>query len=60
MLCDTSCYADEEIMMVMSNVVRSIPYAILIQHLPAKGFSTYSDSGSLGGEEFGIAESARR
>jgi len=29
-------------------------------NIPAKGFSTHSESSSLGGEEFGIAESSRR
>src|SRR5262245_22846695 len=29
-------------------------------NIPAKGFSTHSESSSLGGEEFGIAESSMR
>jgi hypothetical protein len=29
-------------------------------NIPAKGFSTHSESSSLGGEEFGIVESSRR
>jgi hypothetical protein len=29
-------------------------------NISAKGFSTHSESSSLGGEEFGIVESSRR
>ena len=34
--------------------------SLLAFNIPAKGFSTHSESSSLGGEEFGIVESLRR
>jgi hypothetical protein len=43
---------------VRSSIV--VPNILAIFNIPAKGFSTNSESSSLGGEEFGIAESSRR
>ena len=37
-----------------------LPDGRFLFNISAKGFSTHSESSSLGGEEFGIVESSRR